>query len=57
MRADDPPLPVRSTDLCGRDGRKRRVHVLPVIGALVHVVLDVDASQVVSVGAPLTSGL
>ena len=43
MRADDPSCEVHGPL---RPGGERRVHVLPLVGALVHVVLDVDADGV-----------
>ena len=53
MRADNPPFLRGPRTFAAATGGERRVHVLPVIGALVHVVLDVDADRV----GPLLDGL
>ena len=46
MRADNPPLSRGPRTLAAATGGERRVHILPLVGALVHVVLDVDTDGV-----------
>ena len=50
MRADDPPLLRGPGALAAATGGQRRADILPSVGALVYVVLDVDADGVSLLG-------